>query len=118
MGFASDTIYDPTLFAQNTISYGMTLRGLDAEHAGLLGSMLFKRCVSGTRVVVCEQERKAVCGLAFAEYGSSCSNAGGYGCSYLTAACAIGMREEEIDLFFARLEAAMTEAIKKQKEQG
>ena len=107
-------------YGTNTISYGMTLRGLDGEHAGLLGSMLFKRCVSGTRVVVCRRDgdeielaRKAVCGEDFGEYGSSCSDVNGYGCSYLTAACAIGMREEEVDVFMERLEAALTEVLKK-----
>tara|TARA_B110000971_G_C19634902_1_gene330838 strand:- start:33 stop:446 length:414 start_codon:yes stop_codon:yes gene_type:complete len=107
----------------NSISYAISLRSLDKERAGLLGSMLFKRCVSGTRVVVCGNEvedgkegeigKKEVCGIEFVEYGSSCSDGRGYGCSYLTAACAIGMREEEIGVFLERLDLCLAEAKKK-----
>jgi len=73
--------------------------------ATYLGSMLFARGVSGTRVVA-PGERRSVGPLSFEGYGASCD---AYGCAYLTAAAAIGMTEEDVDVFAERLEATIAE---------
>lgn len=64
------------------------------------GSMLFTRCVSGTRVIPVH-ETKEVCGRQFNGYGSSTDN---YPHSYMTAACAIGLTQSELEEFFIRLD--------------
>ncbi|CAM9137758.1 unnamed protein product, partial [Ascophyllum nodosum] len=108
----------------NTISFAITLDTLVREKAGadgkrsaeghqdgahaeaipssasLLGSMLFTRCVSGTRVVA-RGQRKSVAGVDFEGYGASVSN---YPRDYLTAACAIGLSTAELDEFLRRLD--------------
>jgi O-phospho-L-seryl-tRNASec:L-selenocysteinyl-tRNA synthase len=97
---------------RNTISLAMSLRTVSAPSK--LGSMLFTRCVSGTRVVDNSSSSsgssgsavKEVAGLHFAGYGASVDN---YPCAYLTAACAIGMREKDIEEFIARLSKALSE---------
>ena len=70
-----------------------------------LGSMLFSRAVSGTRIV----ERggtKTIAGVDFVGFGSHCDD---YGCAYVTAACALGMEPEELTVFCARLSKCMLE---------
>jgi O-phospho-L-seryl-tRNASec:L-selenocysteinyl-tRNA synthase len=64
-----------------------------------IGAMLFKRNISGTRVVV-PGVAKIVEGFEFAHYGSH-TNAPMV--PYLTAACNIGMTKEEVDSFVAVL---------------
>ncbi|KAL3775449.1 hypothetical protein HJC23_006535 [Cyclotella cryptica] len=66
------------------------------------GSMLFTRCISGTRVVPCSST-KTISGHSFQGFGSSNDN---YPNAYMTAACAVGMCEEEMNEFFVRLEKA------------
>jgi len=75
------------------------------------GSMLFTRCVSGTRVVPMH-ETKAICEHTFRGYGSSTDN---YPHSYLTAACAIGLPQSEMDEFFIRLDKCFHDYFKKAK---
>ena len=79
----------------------------------LLGSMLFKRCVSGTRTVDPRTE-KTVNGFAFAGYGAHLDL---YPHAYLSAACAIGIRKEEIDMFLKRLDATVLEYKKQVAKQ-
>jgi O-phospho-L-seryl-tRNASec:L-selenocysteinyl-tRNA synthase len=64
-----------------------------------LGSMLFGRCVSGTRVVA-RGQAQAVGGLVFAGYGA---HHDAYPCDYLTVAAALGTTENDIDEFLERL---------------
>lgn len=96
---------------KNTISFGITLDTLasnlndgdekkKAEITSLFGSMLFTRCVSGTRVVS-KNQTKVISGQEFIGFGSSTE---GFPHSYLTAACAIGLSEAEMNEFFSRLE--------------
>jgi O-phospho-L-seryl-tRNASec:L-selenocysteinyl-tRNA synthase len=66
----------------------------------LFGSMLFTRCVSGTRVVA-KGSTKVIQGQEFRGFGSSTDD---YPYSYLTAACAIGLTRDEMNDFFTRLE--------------
>jgi O-phospho-L-seryl-tRNASec:L-selenocysteinyl-tRNA synthase len=112
----------------NTISFGMTLDGLgrpkkedenDADYAksvekeiSSLGSMLFSRCVSGTRVVPRAQV-KAMGGHELIGFGSSTSN---YAHSYMTAACAIGVSVAEIDEFLVRLDKTLAEFYSKKNK--
>jgi O-phospho-L-seryl-tRNASec:L-selenocysteinyl-tRNA synthase len=107
------------LSPRNSISFAMSLRTVAAPSR--LGSMLFTRCVSGTRVVDSSSSSssdssgssssssssvKEVAGLRFEGYGASVDS---YPCAYLTAACAIGIREQDITEFVARLSKALTE---------
>jgi len=103
---------------RNSISIAATLDGLSADAGGggggdsgpsFLGSMLFQRCVSGTRVVT-TGEPKTVAGIPFRGWGSSASE---YPYSYFTAACAVGLTEKEVNLYLTRLDAAFKEFKKK-----
>ena len=64
-----------------------------------LGSMLFKRAVSGTRVVARGKEQ-SVAGHSFQGYGAHCD---AYPCDYLTFAAALGTTEGDVDEFIRRL---------------
>ncbi|KAK4321466.1 hypothetical protein Pmani_007726 [Petrolisthes manimaculis] len=64
-----------------------------------LGSMLFRRGVSGTRVVTAT-DNKTIAGHQFIGWGSHCNN---YPYPYLTAAAGIGMENEDMKLFLERL---------------
>lgn len=77
-----------------------------APASAFLGSMLFTRCVSGTRVVPRGQP-KSVGGVDFTGYGASVS---GYPHDYLTAACAVGLSPAELDEFLLRLNKALRKA--------
>ncbi|CAB1111034.1 unnamed protein product [Ectocarpus sp. CCAP 1310/34] len=108
----------------NTISFAVTLDSLSTgacalesngatgsasgapASAAFFGSMLFTRCVSGTRVVPREQH-KCVGGIDFTGYGASVT---GYPHDYLTAACAVGLSTEELDEFLVRLDKALRKA--------
>jgi hypothetical protein len=89
-----------------------------------LGSMLFTRCVSGTRVVVPSTARgggkdptaKTIGPLTFPGYGS---HADAYPPGpYLTAACALGVSRGEIEEFLKRLDKAMGDfARRRQRRQ-
>ena len=70
-----------------------------------LGSMLFGRCVSGTRVVA-RGKAQQVGGLAFSGYGAHCD---AYPADYLTVAAAIGTTEAEVDEFLSRLATCFAE---------
>ena len=98
----------------NDISFGITLDGLtpDPKNVSALGAMLFNRCVSGTRVVP-KAVHKKVCGIDFDGFGSSVND---YPHAYLTAACAIGLSEQEVDLFLKRLDKTLGEFKKKYKK--
>ena len=99
----------------NSISMAMTLSTftMDAAETSMLGSMLFSRCVSGTRVVT-GVTKKTVAGIAFDGYGA---HAAGYPTPYLTAAAAMGMEMSEVDTFVQRLQLVITE-FRKQSPAG
>lgn len=115
----------------NTISFGITLdpllpieeeeneeKATDPEwkHTGkeisYLGSMLFTRCISGTRVVP-RHQFKSICGMGFDGFGSSTDK---YPHAYLTAACAIGLDESEMEEFMTRLDKSLKDFVTKQKK--
>ena len=90
----------------NPISLGMTLSTLvapgeanDAERVTFFGSMLFSRCVSGTRTVPLGKSLE-VGGITFQGYGAhhDC-----YPVPYLTAAASLGMTHQDVDDFCVRL---------------
>ena len=75
-----------------------------------LGSMLFSRCISGTRVI-CRGVKQTVAGTDFTGYGSHCDS---YPHNYLTCAAAVGTSKREVDTFVARLEKAFETFSKQQ----
>ncbi len=64
-----------------------------------LGSKLFSKCVSGTRVIARHKSQK-VAGYSFDGYGSHCDD---YGATYLTAAAALGTSMDDVQEFLRRL---------------
>lgn len=108
---------------KNTVSFGITLDELakdtqdekkKAEITSLFGSMLFTRCVSGTRVVS-KNQSKTIVGHEFIGFGSSTE---GFPHSYLTAACAIGLSESEMEEFFVRLEKCFKDFKSKMRKKA
>nr|CAD7418528.1 unnamed protein product [Timema poppensis] len=81
----------------------VSLSGSDSKTITMLGSMLFLRCVSGTRVVT-GADYKEVAGFKFQGWGAHYC---GYPVPYLTAAAAIGMRKSDVDLFIHRLDKVL-----------
>jgi len=84
-----------------------------AEITSLFGSMLFTRCVSGTRVVS-KHQRKIICGQEFIGFGSSTDQ---FPNAYLTAACAVGLSGGELEDFFVRLDKCFKDFFAKRKKE-
>jgi hypothetical protein len=82
--------------------------------ASFLGSMLFMRCVSGTRVVT-RGGAKSVGPLKFQGYGASVDD---YPTDYLTAACALGVTRSELDDFLSKLDKTLGQYKKGRKGKG
>jgi O-phospho-L-seryl-tRNASec:L-selenocysteinyl-tRNA synthase len=78
-----------------------------------LGAMLFHRCVSGTRVVARDIQQTLGDNDIFHGFGSSTNY---YPHAYITAACAIGLNETEMNEFFARLDKTIHEFQKKHRK--
>jgi O-phospho-L-seryl-tRNASec:L-selenocysteinyl-tRNA synthase len=90
------------LSPNNPISIGITLSfaaEASTDECTRFGSMLFQRCVSGARVVP-TGSTTTIGGYEFIGWGAHSSV---YSVSYLTAACAIGMTEGEIEIFLEKL---------------
>mmetsp|Transcript_20188 Transcript_20188/g.57903 ORF Transcript_20188/g.57903 Transcript_20188/m.57903 type:complete len:524 (+) Transcript_20188:119-1690(+) len=105
----------PLSCPRNSISFGITLDTLGGgKDTSYFGSMLFTRCVSGTRVVP-QSQNKVMGGQEFVGFGSSTED---YPHSYLTAACAIGLSESEMNEFFSRLEKGFKDFFAKQKKEA
>jgi hypothetical protein len=98
----------------NRVSFALTLDGLSSidstdkltgsladrsQDETYLGSLLFTRGVSGTRVVR-QRETASICGQRFDGFGSSTD---AYPHAYLTAACAVGITKGDVDRFLATL---------------
>lgn len=110
---------------RNTISFGITLDSLGLDSSDeqekktansditYFGSMLFTRCVSGTRVVPPGQI-KEIAGHKFVGFGSSTE---GYSHAYLTAACALGVSEAEINVFSIRLDKVFDSYFARKKKE-
>jgi O-phospho-L-seryl-tRNASec:L-selenocysteinyl-tRNA synthase len=78
--------------------------GWNGGHPTYLGAMLFRRCVSGCRIVA-PGAHKTIGTHTFTGYGASCD---GYPHVYMTAACSIATRPEDLELFCKRLEKTLT----------
>lgn len=92
---------------RNTISFAVDITSLEHEEKAytFLGSMLFQRSISGCRVVnALSGNISKTSSFEFRNWGSHHNQ---YGSTYFTAACAIGMKAEEVDLFIERLEKAI-----------
>jgi hypothetical protein len=95
---------------EDEVEYLQSIRS-DLTH---LGSMLFSRCVSGTRVVPRNVTNKIGTSTVLTGFGSSCDD---YPRAYLTAACAIGMNASEMHEFFHRLDKTLREHKRKLQKQ-
>ena len=85
-------------------SEGITLPSMtDQKLLTQLGSQLFLRCVSGTRVVS-NLDQKVINGYEFRGWGSHHNS---YPTSYLTAAATIGMTAVDVEQFLHRLTRVM-----------
>jgi len=106
----------------NRISFGVTLstlaakaRRIHSDEAAIrdkctkFGSMLFTRCVSGTRVVALDLTPKDIGGHAFVGWGASCD---AYPMPYFTVACALGACDAELAEFLEKLDRAFGQAHK------
>ncbi len=95
---------------RNDISMAMSLAPLDSEDQkkiSFLGSMLFSRFVSGTRVVPRSVTSTPISGMPPIEgWMSHCKS---YPVAYLTAAAAVGLTKDEVDDFIARLDKVLNE---------
>ena len=100
----------------NSISVALALDGLlntageNTQAHGkplltFLGSMLFYRRVSGTRVI-CKGVSQTVAGIAFNGYGGHHDD---YPHSYITCAAALGTTDADIQVFLKRLETCVKE---------
>ncbi|KAL9895030.1 sec synthetase isoform 2-T2 [Glossina fuscipes fuscipes] len=87
----------------------LELKTLSTDVAIKLGSMLFTRGVSGTRVII-KGCNKTIDGFEFADWGSHESS---LDCAYLTAAVSIGLKRPEIDAFIHKLQQCWQDLEKK-----
>uniref|UniRef100_A0A1A9WPR3 O-phosphoseryl-tRNA(Sec) selenium transferase n=1 Tax=Glossina brevipalpis TaxID=37001 RepID=A0A1A9WPR3_9MUSC len=96
----------------NPISLALELKRLPTEEATKLGSMLFTRGISGTRIVT-KACNKIVDGFEFIDWGSHENN---LDCAYLTAAVSIGLQLSEIDAFIQKLQQCWQDIEKKTRK--
>ncbi|CAG2232952.1 SEPSECS [Mytilus edulis] len=91
----------------NGISMGMSLSSVivkDDKDVTEIGSMLFTRFVSGTRVISNSSTDSTINGLKITNFGAHCDK---YNCPYLTAAASIGMTRTDVDTFITRLDKVL-----------
>ena len=80
-------------------------RTAPAQSLSMLGAMLFKRGVSGTRVVA-QGKVQSIAGHRFQGYGAHHAS---YPHTYLTFAAALGTTKQDVDAFLERLRACLEE---------
>ena len=93
---APSTLQDPRDGVQSTLS---------AKPLSMLGAMLFKRGVSGTRVVA-QGKVQSIAGHEFQGYGAHHDS---YPHTYLTFAAALGTTKQDVDEFLRRLRLCLEE---------
>lgn len=101
----------------NPISIAMTLKNFAVDDGNdkllksvsEIGSMLFTRGVSGTRVITGREEKIFEGGHVFKGWGSHYDNSD---VPYITAAAAIGMNQNDINLFIKRLDKVLAQKNK------
>ncbi|GMH40742.1 hypothetical protein BSKO_08646 [Bryopsis sp. KO-2023] len=113
-GFAEEMGERVLSTPNNPISLGLTLSTLKTEaregqtaskDVTYFGSMLWSRCVSGTRVVA-RGKRQSVAGVEFDGYGAHHDT---YPCDYMTAAASLGTARSDVDEFVSRLSKCFKE---------
>ena len=82
------------------ISIALSLKNISNEHVTELGSMLFTRRISGARVVKLNT-KQIIDTYEFINYGAHSSN---IQYSYLTVAAAIGIEENDIEIFMKKFD--------------
>ncbi|GMS79747.1 hypothetical protein PENTCL1PPCAC_1922, partial [Pristionchus entomophagus] len=92
-----ETVYE---VEENLISLAMTLCTIPAHKQTLFGAVLFSRGITGARVVPSSSKKTTVEGHEFINFGSHTPD---QHAGYLTIACGVGMREDELEELFARL---------------
>lgn len=95
---------------RNDISLAMSLDpfdSLDSKKISFLGSMLFSRFVSGTRVVPKGTKSTPVSGMPTMEGWMSHSH--DFPVAYMTAAGAVGLTKDEVDEFISRLDKVLVD---------
>ncbi|KAF2071004.1 hypothetical protein CYY_007680 [Polysphondylium violaceum] len=97
--------------SENKISFGITLSNLKTSTPpSLIGSKLFSRSCSGSRVIDLSSNKKnTVANIEFNNYGSHTDHYPPG--SYLTIACAIGIEKQEIDIFIQRLRLVLKKEL-------
>lgn len=99
----------------NRISMAMTVNGVEPDAVTNIGAMLFTRLVSGARAVPTgRMEPKKVANWSFQNWGSHSNN---YPTSYLTAASALGVRKEDVDVFVQKLDKVLAKTNISQKNE-
>jgi len=76
-----------------------------AQSLSMLGAMLFKRGVSGTRVIA-QGKTQSIAGHSFQGYGAHHDS---YPHTYLTFAAALGTTKQDVDEFLRRLKLCLEE---------
>ncbi|GBG31312.1 O-phosphoseryl-tRNASec selenium transferase [Hondaea fermentalgiana] len=108
---------------RNTISFALTLDSIvdvgdRSEASGRtlseFGSMLFTRGVSGARVVA-PGMTKTVAAIDFGHYGASFDE---YPHAYVTVACAMGVRLEDLGVLNKRLDQTFTDFAKRRAKRA
>ena len=105
-GKASSTAAGSTarsLLAQS--SHEVPAQSAPAQSLSMLGAMLFKRGVSGTRVVA-QGKVQSIAGHSFWGYGAHCDS---YPHTYLTFAAALGTTKGDVDEFLQRWRVCLEE---------
>ena len=105
---------------KNSISMAMSLSSLlpdegatsETQLETVLGAQMFRKRVSGIRVVP-RGVVKTIDPYTFRGFGASVID---FPVPYLTAACAIGTTEEDVDVFLKRLDKALKSLKKKFRE--
>jgi O-phospho-L-seryl-tRNASec:L-selenocysteinyl-tRNA synthase len=92
----------------NSISIGITLSqnllsGAGPKAASFVGSMLFKRSVSGARVVATTNSSISTSKIGVHTFIGWGAHTAVYPYDYLTVACSVGLQEQEIHTFLTKL---------------
>ncbi|KAA8497213.1 O-phosphoseryl-tRNA(Sec) selenium transferase [Porphyridium purpureum] len=89
---------------RNDISIALSLSTFETRHADVceLGSQLFRRLVSGARVVPRTEKQAAISGVRFD--GGFGAHHPAYPSSFLTVASAVGHTDADMDSFFNKIE--------------
>ena len=93
----------------------MHLKSLkDEKDITNLGSILYSKRVMGHRIVAATEKISKVGNNSFKNYGSHSDSYAFL--PYITFACAVGTKKEELEQFFVRLEESWKELTKKLKK--